>query len=201
MIPSYICSLHLEFKAIKPGSKVVHLLFQATKLSSFNSNNYVVTNNTPLPHKSPLRILGLRNTFIHGGWWVENILGIRKGRKVPVKETQIVTLSLPQPESLTLDNFTLFQMSVHFLQLENLLPSSSPWIKIIKMFGDHRNPTKTLILLKANQNITLYCREIQWVNEVKWIKLHCLLNIILLKNFQWLAFISTPWPGNQGLTG
>lgn len=57
---------------------------------------------------------------------MENILGIRKGRKVPVKETHIVTLTLPQPESLTLNYFTLFQMSVCFLRLENLLPSSSP---------------------------------------------------------------------------
>lgn len=59
MIPSCICSLHLEFKAIKPGSKVVHLLFQATEFSSFNSNDYVVTNSTHLPHKFPLRIWAL----------------------------------------------------------------------------------------------------------------------------------------------
>lgn len=183
MIPSCICSLHLEFKAIKPGSKVVHLLFPATKLSSFNSSDDVVTNNTSLPHKSPVRILDLWNTFILGAWWVENILGIRICRKVLVKETQVVIFTLPQPKSLTLGYLTFFQMSVHFLQPEKLLSSSSPWTKMIKIFGHHWNPTTTLNLLKANQNITFNCREIPWVNEIKWIKLHGLLTIIICKNF------------------
>ena len=61
MIPFCICSLHLIFKAVKPGSKVVYLLFLAINwLSSFNSNDCLMTNNplSSLPISQLHSILG-----------------------------------------------------------------------------------------------------------------------------------------------
>lgn len=152
------------------------------------------------PHNlSSLRVWGLWNTFIPGRWWLENILGISICRKLLLRSLDCsLTLLQPKSEPWVILPFPICQFISYNLKI-SFFPYPHEW-KIIKLLGYHWNPTKTLALLKVNQNITLNCREIQWVNGIKWIKSHFFLNIITLKNFSWLPFISTLWTCNQDLS-
>lgn len=133
MIPFCICSLHLIFKAVKPGSKVVYLLFLATNwLSSFNSNDCLMTNN--LLWSLPIKVFGsleyIYTWRIVSGKHSE----IKICRKVLLKETQIVTLTLLQPQPWIILPFHICQSVSYNLESFSY---SSPRIKIMEVFGHH----------------------------------------------------------------